>query len=340
MNNSNFRFTFFLTLCFSLCVSMLACTDAKELLDLALNPPGRHPVDQSRVGVNNFFVDSEFGSIKQQYREIKDTLGLKFVRVLFAWTDAVQPSPNSPANYSFYDQIMANVPPGVDVLIVLAHTPSWMTDPANWIQGNPRLTWIEKWLKPTVRRYASSGGITGWEVFNEPNLLLVPSDSALGLEDPANYMELLRLGSTAIRSIDPSRFVVIAATESINQKFPNNLDYNKALRDMGAESLVDIWNIHYYSKNFEQVVTSNGIGKFLNGLTLPIWITESGQTGPNNQLAYAETVWPFLRDEVPGIDRIYWFQYGETGPIETNTGLKTTDPAFPVSDLYIDLRDR
>lgn len=317
----------------------MGCSDADDLFDLALDPPERRPIDRTRLGLNNFFVDPEFGSIQEQFLEIRDTLKIPFIRILMAWSNEVQPTPDSPPNYSFYDEIMSNVPPGVDVLIVLVHTPSWMSNPANWIDGDPRRTWVERWLEPTVARYSRFGGITGYEVWNEPDLTTVPSDIVLGLEDPVNYFDLLQRSSRVIRGLDPNRFVVIAATEAINQNFPNHLNYNKTLRDLGAENLVDIWNIHFYSKNYETVVTSNGIGDFLNGLTLPIWLTESGENGVNNQLAYVEEAWPFLRNEVPGIDRIYYYQFGETVPADITFGLRTNDPAFPVSDLYISLRD-
>ena len=322
-----------------ICCLSTACSDAGDLLDLVLDPPDRRPIDTARLGLNNFFVDPEFGTIPQQYTEIRDTLGINFVRVLFAWTTDVQPTPDSPPNYGFYDEIMRSVPPGMDVLIVLVHTPAWMTNPANWIDGDPRRTWVERWLEPTVARYRGFGSITGYEVWNEPDLTVVPSDIVLDLENPDNYFDLLQRSSSAIRRLDPNRFIVIAATEAINQDFPNHLNYNRELRDMGAESLVDIWNIHYYATNFETVVTSGGVGDFLNSLNVPIWMTESGEEGVNNQLSYVETAWPFLREEVPGIDRIYYYQFGETVPSDISFGLRTLDPAFPVSDLYLRLRD-
>jgi hypothetical protein len=77
----------------------------------------------------------------------------------------------------------------------------------------------------------------------------------------------------------------------------------------------------------------------LNSIQKPIWLTESGEQGPNNQLAYVETAWPFLSDKVSGIQRFYYFEYGSTVPAEQNFGLRTTDSNFPVSDLYINLRD-
>lgn len=321
-------------------LSFSGCGDSKELIDNALNPPERKPIDASRTGVNNFFVQREFGSVSAQHSEIKDVLRLKHVRVLFAWTDSTQPTPDSAVNYGFFDQIIDNIPSGQDVLIVLAHTPSWMTNSANWIDGNPRKTWVERWLKPTVEHFRSKPRIVGWEIWNEPDLTVVASDSVLGLENPSNYLELLTLASTALSRLDPTRLKVIAATESIQQDFPLHLDYNKALKAGGAENLVDVWNIHYYGKAFETVIASGGIADFLNSLIRPIWVTESGEQGPTNQLAYVEQVWPFLQEEVPGIERFYYYEFASTAPLASNYGLKTNDPSQPVSDLYVHLRDR
>ncbi len=312
-----------------------SCSDAKDLLDIGLNPPERKPINISQMGVNNFFVDQEFGSITKQFTEIRDTLGLRHVRVLFAWTSAVQSSRSATPNYSFYDRIIEAIPSGVDVVIVLAHTPNWMTNSANWINGNPRATFVEEWVKPTVARYAGRPGIVGWEIWNEPDFAQVSSDTVLELDDPENYVELLALSSTVVRTLDPTRLVVGAATRSIQQNFPETLDYNKRMKDLGAENFLDVWGVHFYGTNYETIVTNSGVADFLNSLSVSIWVTESGEQGPNEQLAYVETAWPFLQEEVPGIDRFYYFQYGAPDPIAVNYGLVTTDPAFPVSDLYV-----
>ncbi|MCC6953650.1 MAG: cellulase family glycosylhydrolase [Deltaproteobacteria bacterium] len=331
----------FLFLACSLVLSGIsACnSSSKDLLDLAVDPPQRKTINRDIVGVNNFFVNPEFGSIEQQFAEIRNTLGLRHVRVLFAWSDGVQASPGASRNYSFYDDIIDAIPAGMDVVIVLAHTPAWMGNSANWIDGNPRKTWVERWLKPTVARYAGRRGVIGWEVWNEPDLVTVPTDAALELVDPAKYFELLSLGAPVIRTTDPTRLVLNAATSAIAQSFPAAKNYNERLQDLGAESLVDVWNVHYYSEQFENVVRGGGVAEFLNSLSVPIWITESGKEGINQHLAYAETVWPFLTDNVDGIERFYWYQLNSREPAGSSFGLRTADPAFPVSDLYIWLRD-
>jgi hypothetical protein len=191
-----------------------------------------------------------------------------------------------------------------------------------------------------VSRYAGRSNIIGWEIFNEPDAVTVPADAALELTAPENYAELLAYSSNVIRDLDPTKLVVMAATQSIQQNFPTTLNYNKSLRDMGVASLVDIWNIHYYGTGYESLITNNGVADFLNGLGKTIWITESGAQGPNNQREYVERTWSYLREKVSAIDRIYYYEYGSTVPIDQNYGLRTTDQSFPVSDLYIYLRDQ
>lgn len=322
-------------------VALLAGCDSGGLIGLAFSPPSRKPIDPSITGVNNFFVNREFGNISQQYSDIRDNLKLKYVRVLLAWTDGVQGSPSAAPDYSFYDSILNNIPPGVEVLVVLSHVPNWMTNPANWTSGgDPRRTFVDRWVKPTAQRYANNGRIVGWEIWNEPDNATLDADLALSLEDPAKYVEMLAQASAAIRSIQPRKLVINAATESIQQTFPSHLNYNKKMKEFGAEDYVDVWNVHYYGKGFESVVTSNGVASFLNGISRPIWVTESGEQGPNNQLAYVETAWPFLKDKISNIERFYYYQYSGIEPAAQNYGMRTPDPAFPISDLYIFLQNR
>lgn len=330
-------------LSFSFILSLCACEktdELKDLVDLKMDPPSREQIDASRVGVNNFFTNSRFGSIATQYETIQHTLRLNYVRILIACTDDVQSGPNASPDMSFFDNVIASVPSGVDILVVVAHAPNWMTNSGNWIDGNPRKTWTEKWFRTVVARYANNPRIIGWEIWNEPDLTVVSADAALGLTSPSNYLELVQFAAPIVRSLDPTKLVVMAATQSIQQNFPVNLDYNISLRDLGIEGLVDIYNIHYYGEQFENIIRDGGVADFLNGISIPIWITESGAMGPTNQLAYVETAWPYLQKEINGIDRIYYYEFGSTQPLETNYGLLTSDASFPVSDLYVHLRDR
>lgn len=323
-----------------LALSLAACNSSSvsDLIDAV--DPDRKPINRSILGTNAFASDARFGTPRQQLRDIRNQLGIRFVRVLFAWNDAVQPGPNATPNFGLYDDIVNAVPDGMDILVILTGVPSWASNPANQVNGNIRQTVAERWVRAVATRYQGNSRIIGYQIWNEPNTTLFPENITMGfVNDPVAYVELLAFSHSIIKSISPNALVLNAATTAINQNFPESLDYNRAMRDAGALSFVDRWAIHYYGKQFENVVRSGGVEDFLNGLGIGIWVTESGAQGVNSQLAYGEQVWPFLQEEIGGIERIYQYQYAEATPSDVSYGMRTLDPAFPVSDLYVFLRD-
>ena len=341
---------FFRLLVASFATVFLACSsdvedlidDIEDAVDLADGVP-RKPIDRSRMGVNAFSNQAFAGGIRDQFLEIRDTLGLTRVRVLMAWDDAVQPSPGATPNFSFYETIVRRLPSNMQALVVLTGVPSWVNDPANWVDGNPRKTFVELFVKKIVGRFAGNPKITAWQIWNEPNMVANSQNGLLGLDsDAANYVEMLAMASDFIRGADPGTRVINAATTSIVQNFPDTLRYNKAMRDAGVEAFIDFFAIHYYGRQFENVKRSNGVEEFLEGLSKRIWITETGRMGVNEQLPYVEQVWPFLREEIGDnqIDLIFFYRFAEDSPSDISFGLKTPDPSFPVSDLYISLRDQ
>jgi len=320
----------------------VACSksEVEEALEIVEGVP-RKTIDTSRLGVNAFVNDNRFGSIRSQFLEVRDTLGLRFVRVLFGWDDNVQPTPGSSPNYSFYDSILNRLPDGMDALVILTGVPSWMSDSANWIDGNPRTTFVERWVRPAVERYGGNGKVVGFQIWNEPNMASDPKNDILGLtSSPENYVEMLAAGFSVIEDVAPARLVLNAATTAISQNFPDTVNYNRGMRDAGAREFVDIWAIHYYGRQFENVVQDGGVRDFLNGLGMTIWVTESGRQGVNEQLPYGEQVWPFIREKIPNIDRIYVYQFAEPTPPGSTFGLRNLSSDFPVSDLYVHLRER
>ena len=315
-------------------------TDLDEALDL-VEGIERKRIDTSRLAINAFVNDNRFGSIRSQFVEVRDTLGLRSVRVLFGWDNNVQPSPGAPINFSFYDDILKRLPQNMDALVVLTGVPGWMSDPANWQGGNPRTTFVESWVRPCLERYGSNGKVIGFQIWNEPNMASNPENSTLQMtNNAANYVELLASAYNVAENLAPNKMVLNAATTAINQKFPETLNYNKAMRDAGVLSFVDVYAFHYYGEQFENVIRGDGVRDFLNSLGVTLWITESGKQGVNSQLPYGERTWPFLREKISNIDRIYVYQFTEATPSGSTFGLRNLDPAFPVSDLYVHLRER
>ena len=327
--------TLFFTACNSSTVdeALETIKDPDGALDL-IEGVDRRPINLARFGLNAFSNQGFAGTICSQFSEIKNTLGITAVRVLFNWDDNVQPTPNSSLNFSFYDDILDCIPSGMTALVILMETPSWMSDPSRWDGGNPRLTFANRWARVVASRYAGHPRISGYQIWNEPNNAGFPANERLSvLQEPINFVELTSFASDAIRAEDPTKLIISGATTSIAQNYPSALNYNKMLVEAGLLSLVDIYGIHYYGTNFERLIGE--VDDFLNSVSLPIWVTETGKTGVNNQLEYAERTLPFLRERVNGIDRIFWYRFAENRPANESFGLRTPDPDFPVSDLYI-----
>jgi hypothetical protein len=324
-----------------LALALTACNSSqlKEAIDIADGVP-RKTIDTDILGVNAFANDGRFGSASAQFSEVASTLRLRFVRILVQWDSNIEPSPNQDINFGFYDSLISAIPAGVDALLILNGTPGWMSDEANWIGGDPRRTFVEKWVAPVVSRYGGSSRVIGFQIGNEPNQNNQVNRNLGVVDNPGAYVDLLKMSSRVIESIAPAKLVVTAATTAINQNFPASLDYNRAMRDAGAQDYADIWAIHYYGKQYENLVRSGGVRDFANGLSKPIWVTESGAQGVNKQLAYGEEVWPYLREKIPGIQRIYQYQFTEATPPESTYGMRNLSKDMALSDLYIWLRDR
>ena len=316
-------------------MALFGCNQAKDALELA-DGPDRQPIDRSLLGINAFFNDSRFGSFSAQSSDIRDNLKISRLRILLRWDTGSQPTPGSTPVFPLFDEII-NASEGSDILIVTTGVPSWMQNEGNWIGGNPRTTFIEKWFKPLVQHVKGHGNVRAIQVWNEPNNPSFSENSTLGvLTSGANYVELLAGAKNVIDSEAPSIKLLNAATTAINQNFPETLNYNKDMRDAGADSLVDVWAVHYYGQQFENLIRNDGVSDFLNGISAPIWVTESGAQGINNQLKYGEETWHYIKEKVPGIERIYIYQYADASAPEVTYGLKTLNN---VSDLYVWLRD-
>lgn len=301
----------------------------------------RKPIPYSLLGINSFLNDARFGPIRSQLRDVTRNLGIKKVRVLVSWNDQVQPSPSATPNFGLYDQIISSLPPRTEALVILTGAPSWVRDSRNWVGGSPRSTFVELWVKKVVNRYKRRPRVGGYQIWNEPNNPSFAENETLDvLTKPQNYVELLALGHSAVKGISPRKKVVNGATTAIAQNFPATLNYNKAIIDAGALNFTDVFAIHVYGKNVERVLLPGGVAEFVNSIPKPIWVTETGAQGVNKQLEYAERVFPFLKKNMPGIGRIYIYQYTESSPANSTYGLRNLTPGAFVSDLYINLRDR
>lgn len=325
---------------FIVTVLLVGCGSGGDFEEVSRSAAVSFP-QSSWFGLSAFANDPRFGSIPSQFLEVQQKLRVDKVRILLDWNDQVQPDPSLPPYFHFYDQIIDGLPPGMEALVILTDVPSWMHDSANWDNGDPRATFVNRWASVVMERYATVKAITAWEIWNEPDDGHRSDNHALDLDgSPSNYVSLLSLAHAASRRITPEKLVVMGATTSIVDDYPSKLTYNQAARDAGAESFVDVWGVHFYGRDLDTFASANGPAEFLNSLHVPIWVTETGAKGYDQQLGYAQQVWPFLRDSVPGIARIYGFQFTEDSSPGTTYGLRNLDGSSPYSDLYLYLAQR
>lgn len=312
---------------------------APSILEDLLIPRKQLPF--SILGVNAFANDQRFGSIRSQFREVRGTLGIKDIRVLFAWNDQIQPTPTSAPFWGFYDEIARSFPPDVRVLVVLTGVPSWMQDPKNWKENNPRKTFVDQWITLAITRYRSNTAITTFQIWNEPNNPSFLENNTLEvLSSPDNYVELQTLAYQAAKRIAPRKRIINGATTAIAQNFPDTLNYNKSLITKGLLRVTDAFAIHYYGKNIDKVILPNGVRSFLKSLNYPIWITEIGKQGTTSQLEYAQRLIPFLTASAPRTQKVFIYQFTEATPANSTYGLRNLTPGRFLSDLYIHLRNR
>lgn len=321
-----------------LVLTALGCNNADDAVDL-INGPSRKTIDVSKLGINAFFNDSRFGSISSQAEDIHSSLKLNRMRILARWDNGMQPSQGGAFNFGLIDEIFQSVSTDTKILIIATGHPSW--GPKG---SEARSLFVDSFVSELLNRYGSDQKFEALQIWNEPNDPANTENSIMGfieggVPSAENYVEVLSRARNAIDAIAPRVLLLNASSTAINQNYPNTLDYNRALRDAGAQSLVDVWAVHYYGQQFENLLRNGGVKEFADGLDRPIWITESGAQGVNEQLKYGEETWPYLFDKLNSLQRVYIYQYAENSPSGSTYGLRNPSDSAPVSDLYVSLRD-
>ena len=322
-------FVTFLVLCYA---SVLA----EEPQAITLLP--EKDLQRETLGINAFGNLPQFGTPSMQFDEIKQVLGLQHYRLLFAWSNEVQGSPGTRPDFSFYDDLIKSLPRGTRAIIVIANLPDWMHQQSNWKRGDPVFTLYRRWIRKVIVRYRRKRKIIGFQIWNEPNDDGNSENFTLNFVDnPEQYIQLVKRTQRLMSRRAKKKTLIGAATTSILQNFPETLEYNQALHQQGLEQYIDSWGIHVYGSSHERFYL--GVLDFLQSLTKPILVTETGRQGIFEQTEYLRRLLPFLSEEVPGIQRFYIYRFAEPSDPDTTFGLKNPSTSFPVSDLYIHLRD-
>lgn len=287
------------------------------------------PVLKSYYGVNCFFNQSLFPSnnLKRQGDDIRNTLNLKFVRVLFNWNDGVQKSKASPIDFSFYDSIIQTcTDSSLNALIVINGFPQWLKN-----EQSSFLTEYIKYCQQIIERYKNNPHVIGWQIGNEINTAMFEENTLYGfVNNPSLYIHVLSSIYDYSKRHAPAKLVCAAATTSIIQNFPNTLNYNKELCKLGLDNFCDVIAIHYYGNSPWALLKPDGVLDFMRQIRKPILITEVGAKEKNKHVDILKKDIAFLFTRCR-IAKIFWYQY-DAGGDTASYGLRT--PQGVVSDVY------
>ena len=168
---------------------------AEDLGDLIFGTSGSIP--REKLGVQNEFVANPKGDPPAQGNDIRSTLGLRHIRTSFFFDEGFLPSEGAAPDFARFDTILASIPPGTDLLPILAYAPQWLAGRADW-----KDVFISRYVIPVLDRYGNDPRIAGWEIWNEPDAFCNGRVAPAGVLDcsPQDYVDLVQRVAPEIRS--------------------------------------------------------------------------------------------------------------------------------------------
>jgi hypothetical protein len=209
--------------------------------------------------------------------------GVESLRIPVGWAD-LQPQEGGQINWGGVDEVVERAArAGIDVLPTITGAPTWAVPttpvpggggskaPARLpVKGAAATAW-KALLAEAVARYGPNGSfwashpgvpvkpIRTWQIWNEPNFKYF-----VAKPNPAEYGKLVKLSSTALKSVDPGAQVVLAGLFSQ----PKGARYAAVVR--GKKKVFNPTNVNYYASYFlEQMYKANpGIKSKFAGVAL------------------------------------------------------------------------
>ena len=184
-------------------------------------------------------------------------------------------------------------------------------------------------VRTLVERYDADGTddmpgmsrplVVAWEVDNEPDLhnTLPPRGAPRGFDPsrfgtPAEYAEVLRATSAAIRGADPSATVLIGGI--YNPRHDKGRAFLDAvLAEEGAQEAFDVMSLHVYNgdNNLDAIEQTIAIAQAV-APGKPLWITEFGVSSDERK-SWATEDWQaqmvvalHAAAAVGGVERVFW----------------------------------
>jgi hypothetical protein len=275
------------------------------LLGLAVFAAGAQAVPAKFWGVVPQSIPSN-----EQFQLLKGG-GVDSVRIPIEW-GAVQPVQNGPLDWSGVDSIVAraaNV--GVEVLPFLTGAPAWAV-PVVFVPGTGKTSkapshlpatgaaagaW-SSFVKSAVARYGPNGSfwvenpvvpkrpIRAWQIWNEENFKYF-----VAKPNPAEYGKLVKLSSTALKSVDPGAKAILGGLFALPKGCRSKAKPKRAwcatdfLEEMyrktpGIKSRFDGVALHPYSYFYPELTPRieefRDVLEEHNDAAKTLWITELG----------------------------------------------------------------
>lgn len=278
--------------------------------------------------------------------------GARYLRIDVDWSAIEQE--RGTYDWSAVDRIIGTARAcGLDVIGLLAYTPTWARAPGASEHSPPTdPATFAAFARAAVQRYAPRG-VKAWEIWNEPNLTFYWAPGP----DPAAYAALLGPAYNAIKAADPSSVVVSGglapAYNQSRKEAMNPLTFLDRVYKAGGSGKFDALGYHPYTYP-AMPVGDSGSAPFdtttpkLHDLMAKhddgqkqVWGTEIG--APTIPPTTARWVAEYVTEAYGRWDRwsftgpLIWFSYLDAGTsptdAESNLGLVradfvTKEPAF------------
>jgi polysaccharide biosynthesis protein PslG len=238
------------------------------------------------VPANFFGVVPQSSLNQEQFTTLKQG-GVKEMRVAMIW-GSMQPKRGVTPEWSQFDPVVEQAAKsGIELLPFVIGAPSWAVPMAK-VPGTTALaparlpatgtggTAWSTFLKAAVARYGANGTfwsenpmvpdkpIEAWQIWNEPNFKYF-----VAKPNPTEYGKLVKLSSTAIKSVDPTAQIVLAGLFS----------KPAGARYLNGKKVVHATSPNYFASYFlEQMYKTNaGIKSSFQGVALHPYVARYRQ---------------------------------------------------------------
>ncbi len=189
-----------------------------------------------------------------------------------------------------------------------------------------------------MRRY--QGKVRAYEIWNEPDgqwsWRTTQADYLQAATDRgADYTTLLRAAYPAAKAIDPQAVILGGSLSNVQKAQQTML---QSMYTRGAKNYFDVYSQHYYcdppghnycNSNRAVIDPQTLANTYITGIVpvlkangdqnKPVWVTETGYSSlPSTGVTEAVQADYLTKSynaakAIPGIDRLYWYQFDESG---------------------------